>query len=176
MTSFTRFDPKAFLKNEDQTGQAAKPAKVEITPEPTLAGLAGLAGGQARHSIFIPDPDSAREDAPGSCENSSAADVKADLAWLSPAAQTAITTEPDGTTEAYIRQPNGQWSTPLPVLPPSFERPGSFSLPVCSGWCSGCGEPSIWRRDKPQGEIQLRRVFVTSLFSSVFARRAKSRM
>jgi hypothetical protein len=45
----------------------------------------------------------------------------------------------------HIRPPSARWSSPLPVRPPRFETPGRLSLPVCTGWCSGCGVPSTWR-------------------------------
>jgi hypothetical protein len=76
----------------------------------------------------------------------------ADLAWLGPSAHTAVIAEPDGTAEAYIRQPGGRWSA-LPVRPPRFVlpvRPDRFLMATCTGWCSGCGTSSTWRADPPQ--------------------------
>ena len=56
--AFTKFDPRAFLQNEERRGTAAKPAKAakapEREPEPsaTLATLATLAGGQTETQNF----------------------------------------------------------------------------------------------------------------------------
>jgi hypothetical protein len=53
--------------------------------------------------------------------------------------------------ETWFRPPGGQWS-PLPVRPPRFETPrreDRFTMPFCTGWCSGCGTSSTWRPDPP---------------------------
>ncbi len=61
--AFTKFDPRAFLQNEERRGTAAKPAKAakapEREPEPsaTLATLATLAGGQTETQNFEAPPD-----------------------------------------------------------------------------------------------------------------------
>jgi hypothetical protein len=56
--AFSKFDPRAFLENEERRGVAAKPAKVAKAPEPersvTLATLATLAGRQAETRNFEP--------------------------------------------------------------------------------------------------------------------------
>jgi hypothetical protein len=61
--AFTKFDPRAFLENEERRGAAAKPAKVAKAPdrEPqpgvALATLATFAGGQVETQNFGPAPD-----------------------------------------------------------------------------------------------------------------------
>ena len=62
--AFTKFDPRAFLQNEERRGAAAKPAKAAKAPnweqpEPsaTLATLAALAGGQAETQNSERAPD-----------------------------------------------------------------------------------------------------------------------
>jgi hypothetical protein len=61
--AFTKFDPRAFLKNENRRTAAAKPAKAAKAPErepersATLATLATLAGGRAEIQNFEPEPD-----------------------------------------------------------------------------------------------------------------------
>jgi hypothetical protein len=53
--AFTKFDPRAFLENEEQGGTPAKPAKVakasdlKLEPSGTLATLVTLAGDQAEN-------------------------------------------------------------------------------------------------------------------------------
>jgi hypothetical protein len=58
--AFTKFDPRAFLEDEEQGGTAAKPAKVakaselRLEPSGTLATLATLAGDQATNKNVEP--------------------------------------------------------------------------------------------------------------------------
>ena len=59
--AFTKFDPRAFLQNEQPRVAAAKPAKVakapELEPSATFATFATFAGGQAEKQNFEPAPD-----------------------------------------------------------------------------------------------------------------------
>jgi hypothetical protein len=71
------------------------------------------------------------------------------LSRLTPAAHAAFTSSPKGIVEARQREPTGRWSSPLTLRPPRFDTPANVSLPVCTGWCSGCGAPSAWRADPP---------------------------
>ena len=73
--------------------------------------------------------------------------AEAHLAQLSPEAHTAFTGSANGAVEARQRQPNGNWSSSLTVHPPRFDTRAYASLPVCTGWCTGCGAPSTWRAD-----------------------------
>jgi hypothetical protein len=90
---------------------------------------------------------------PASRETQPALDKDAaDLAWLSPAAREAVIARPNGTVAAYTRQPDGSWSSQLPVRAPQFEtapRADRHTLPSCTGWCTGCGSPSTWRATPP---------------------------
>jgi hypothetical protein len=75
-----------------------------------------------------------------------------DFTWASPSAHTVLVAEPDGTATVSIRQPGGKWGPMLVVRPSRFEtqrRVDRFALPVCTGWCEGCGQSSTWRPDPP---------------------------
>jgi hypothetical protein len=116
---------------QNAEADATKPSHFN-SKGPTLATLATL----AEVPLQFPEQDR----------------VAADLAALSPAAHTAVIAEPDGSAEAYIRPPGGQWSSPLPVRPPRFvmpQRADRFPMSTCTGWCSRCGAPSTWRADPP---------------------------
>jgi hypothetical protein len=59
-TTFTKFDPRAFLENQAQGDTPAKPAKPVKAVEPECAGLATLAtlaGGQSEAENLAPTPD-----------------------------------------------------------------------------------------------------------------------
>jgi hypothetical protein len=77
-------------------------------------------------------------------------EAEAHFAHLSPSAYAAFTASPSGLVAARQRQPDGSWSRPLAVRPARFDTPPHASLPVCTGWCTGCGAPSTWRADPPQ--------------------------
>jgi hypothetical protein len=61
--AFTKFDPRAFMQNEERRGATAKPAKAakaagrEPEPSASLATLAALAGQQAETQNFEPPAD-----------------------------------------------------------------------------------------------------------------------
>jgi hypothetical protein len=57
--AFTKFDPRAFLQNEQPKGAPAKPAKAAKVPErsATVATLATLGGGRAETENFEPASD-----------------------------------------------------------------------------------------------------------------------
>jgi len=108
----------------EATTTPQRPATPSAVPEPspTSDAEAGLA-------TSVPDPE-------------------AHLSLLTPEAHTAFTNAPNGTVKARVRQPDGGWSAAMPVRPPRFDTRAEASLPVCTGWCSGCGAPSTWRADQ----------------------------
>jgi len=78
-------------------------------------------------------------------------EATAHLPLLTPEAHAAFTGPPNGPAHAYLRRPDGSWSAPLAVRPPRFDTPATVSLPVCTGWCIGCGGASRWRADPTPG-------------------------